>query len=271
MPQTPPHQIWAATATYTIGHGNARALTHWAGPGIEPASSWILVGLVTTGPQWESYHNIKRKGWYPRVLRSREKEQNVCSSQGAREARAKSGHPVWSHFCEVQNQVKLAKVMEIRVMVTLREGNINWRVSGMDRGWEWHRSRPKRHHFHQPPLPPFVNLTMPMLTTTKMLKREKNCQGKETRTSSSSEDLAFHFPPQKPSPDSSGDWWPGNRHGPGCGQRQWPESTAWKFRNGPQMLLHILGYDPHNPHTRVPRLGDTLEQENLRTPGHSEH
>ena len=28
-------------------------LTHWARPGIEPASSWILVGFISFAPQWE--------------------------------------------------------------------------------------------------------------------------------------------------------------------------------------------------------------------------
>ena len=32
-------------------HSNARALTHGARPGIEPASSWIL--FVTAEPRWE--------------------------------------------------------------------------------------------------------------------------------------------------------------------------------------------------------------------------
>ena len=36
--------------TYTTAHGNARSLTHWVRPGIKPASSWILVGFVTTEP-----------------------------------------------------------------------------------------------------------------------------------------------------------------------------------------------------------------------------
>ena len=40
-PQPQPHQIWAASATYTTAHGNARSLTHWARPGIEPTSSQI--------------------------------------------------------------------------------------------------------------------------------------------------------------------------------------------------------------------------------------
>ena len=46
-------QIRAASATYTTAHGNAGPLTHRARPGIKPASSWILVGPVTTEPRWE--------------------------------------------------------------------------------------------------------------------------------------------------------------------------------------------------------------------------
>ena len=44
---TQQHQIWAVSATYTAGQGNAGSLTHWAGPGIELASSWLLVEFVT--------------------------------------------------------------------------------------------------------------------------------------------------------------------------------------------------------------------------------
>ena len=45
--------ICAVSATCTTAHGNARSLTHRVGPGIEPVSSWILVGFVTTKPQQE--------------------------------------------------------------------------------------------------------------------------------------------------------------------------------------------------------------------------
>ena len=41
------------SATYTIAHSNAGSLAHWAGPGIEPASSWILVRFITAEPWWE--------------------------------------------------------------------------------------------------------------------------------------------------------------------------------------------------------------------------
>ena len=40
-------------ATYTRGHSNAGYLIHWERPGIEPASSWIVVGFITAALQWE--------------------------------------------------------------------------------------------------------------------------------------------------------------------------------------------------------------------------
>ena len=45
--------IWDSTlsATHTTAQSNAGSLTHGARPGMEPGSSWILVGLVTTEPQ----------------------------------------------------------------------------------------------------------------------------------------------------------------------------------------------------------------------------
>ena len=48
-----------ATATFATAHGNDGYLTHWASPGIEPASSWLLVGLITTEPHWELQEMIK--------------------------------------------------------------------------------------------------------------------------------------------------------------------------------------------------------------------
>ena len=47
MPQPQQHGIWAVSATYTTARGNARSLTHWVRPGIQPVSSWMLVGFVT--------------------------------------------------------------------------------------------------------------------------------------------------------------------------------------------------------------------------------
>ena len=50
-PQPQQHGIWVASVTYTIVHGNARPLTHWARPGIELTSSWILVRFISPVPQ----------------------------------------------------------------------------------------------------------------------------------------------------------------------------------------------------------------------------
>ena len=45
--------IQAVSVTYTTAHGNTRSLTYGARPGLEPVSSWILVGFVSTMPQRE--------------------------------------------------------------------------------------------------------------------------------------------------------------------------------------------------------------------------
>ena len=39
-------QIQAASVNYTTAHGNAGFLTHWAKPGIEPATSWLPARFV---------------------------------------------------------------------------------------------------------------------------------------------------------------------------------------------------------------------------------
>ena len=52
-PQPQPHQIWAASATYTKAHDNARSLTHWVRPGIKLAFSRMLVRLVSAEPRQE--------------------------------------------------------------------------------------------------------------------------------------------------------------------------------------------------------------------------
>ena len=40
-------QIGAAAACLHHSHGNARSVTHWARPGIEPASLWMLARFLT--------------------------------------------------------------------------------------------------------------------------------------------------------------------------------------------------------------------------------
>jgi len=46
MPEPQQRRIWAVSATYTTTHSNTGSLTHWARPGIEPATSWFLMGFV---------------------------------------------------------------------------------------------------------------------------------------------------------------------------------------------------------------------------------
>ena len=53
LPQPQQCGIQMESVTYTTAHSNAESLTHWTRPGIEPASSWILVVFVTSEPQWE--------------------------------------------------------------------------------------------------------------------------------------------------------------------------------------------------------------------------
>jgi len=47
-PTPEPQQQWirAASATYTTAQGSTGSLTHWARAGIEPTTSWFLVGFV---------------------------------------------------------------------------------------------------------------------------------------------------------------------------------------------------------------------------------
>ena len=57
-PQSWQRQIRAMSVIYATAHDNARSLTHWAGPGIDPTSSWILVRFITTELQLEPPYHI---------------------------------------------------------------------------------------------------------------------------------------------------------------------------------------------------------------------
>ena len=39
--------------TYTTAHGNTGYLTHWARPGVKPATLCFLVRFISTAPQWK--------------------------------------------------------------------------------------------------------------------------------------------------------------------------------------------------------------------------
>ena len=52
-PQRQQCRIQAVSVTYTTAHSNAGSPAHWGRPRIEPASSGILVGVVSAVPQRE--------------------------------------------------------------------------------------------------------------------------------------------------------------------------------------------------------------------------
>ena len=52
-PQPQQLRIRATSTTYTTAHSSAGSITHWASPGIEPVSSWMLVRFVSAEPQQE--------------------------------------------------------------------------------------------------------------------------------------------------------------------------------------------------------------------------
>ena len=41
-----------------MAHRNSGSLAHWVRPGIEPISSWILIGFVTAEPWWELLRSL---------------------------------------------------------------------------------------------------------------------------------------------------------------------------------------------------------------------
>ena len=61
-----PHQIQAASATYAAACGNSGSLTHWARPGIDPASSWTLCqipNLLSHNGNYWRYFLIVANWW----------------------------------------------------------------------------------------------------------------------------------------------------------------------------------------------------------------
>ena len=75
-PQPQQHQIQAVSVNYTTAHGNTRSLTQWARPGIEPTTSWFLVGFIYhDGNSWNyfkffilcvvAFHPFRRSWQWP--------------------------------------------------------------------------------------------------------------------------------------------------------------------------------------------------------------
>ena len=83
-PQPQQRQIRAVYGTYTTAHGNAGSLTHWVGPGIKPASSWILVCSLPM--------SCNRSSDYIFSERKKSKVQRWCTSEVTMRA---VHHHVW--------------------------------------------------------------------------------------------------------------------------------------------------------------------------------
>ena len=62
--QSRSNQIWAVSATYTTAHHNTGSLIHWVRPGIEPATSWFLVGFVSAVPRQELWNMLLKAAFY---------------------------------------------------------------------------------------------------------------------------------------------------------------------------------------------------------------
>ena len=43
-------RVGAVAASLSQSHSNARSLTHWARPGIEPTTSWFIVRFISAAP-----------------------------------------------------------------------------------------------------------------------------------------------------------------------------------------------------------------------------
>ena len=56
-------RIGATAAGLHRSHSNTGSLTHWARPGIEPTSSWILLSLLTTEPWRELLNSTFSLKW----------------------------------------------------------------------------------------------------------------------------------------------------------------------------------------------------------------
>ena len=55
-PQPQQRQVQASSVNYTTAHGKAGSLTRQARPGIEPSTSWFLVGFASAVPQAELFY-----------------------------------------------------------------------------------------------------------------------------------------------------------------------------------------------------------------------
>jgi len=70
-------RIRAIATSSCHSHSDARFLSHWARPGIEPASSWIVVKFMSTEPRWELPETSVLNGFSPAPALSSKEYQHL--------------------------------------------------------------------------------------------------------------------------------------------------------------------------------------------------
>ena len=102
--------IGAVATSLQHSHSNARSLSHWVRPGIEPTTSWFLVRFVSTAPQWELPKQIFKFVW---------KHKKSLNSQSNHEG----------------------KIMELEEWIILPNFRLYYKVIVIKTVWYWHENR----------------------------------------------------------------------------------------------------------------------------------
>ena len=118
------------SATYTIAHHNARSLTHWARPGIKPASYWILVLFVTTEPQWELWGRtfIEEFPWHQYMWKEG-KQDWAKRNKAAAQAKAEPQAHMWGVWATCPFGVTVNSLLS----------RCSIRGWGCPQGYDWYR------------------------------------------------------------------------------------------------------------------------------------
>ena len=73
-------------------HSNAGSLAHLVRPGIEPATSWFLVGFVSAAPQWELHKMFNQSKLCNIICSVQEKEAKPPYSFSVRDSKLSNFH-----------------------------------------------------------------------------------------------------------------------------------------------------------------------------------
>ena len=99
IPQPQQCQIRAVSATYTTANSNTQSLTHWARPGIEPATSRHLVRFVSTVPGQTLQEPNMLKEVFPHLKDNQDLSCDLWDSEWSRPAWELISNYVASSWC----------------------------------------------------------------------------------------------------------------------------------------------------------------------------